>query len=198
MLKKVVLVNSYTGKSITAVVDTDDNEKAVIGAGKAPNEVAKVTDIVGIDEAIHRLSMAQNSTEDKAALFQGVARCLERNITTKKSFELQANRMKTPIYRGIIGDICEQISAGEKISTALEMYPRVFGPETVALVRAGEEAGQLPAVFKQIGSGQKKTLKIIKKLKNGMVYPAIVMVMAVAVIIVMSFTLVPALSKLYE
>lgn len=197
MLKKVALINSFTGKSITSVVDTDDNDKAVIGAGKAPNEVAKVSDIVGFDETIHRLSMPRNSIEDRAALFTGVARCLERNISTRKSFELQANRMKTAVYRGVIADICEQISAGEKISTAMDMHPNLFGPESTALIRAGEEAGQLPAVCNQIGSGQRKTVKIIKKLKNGMIYPAIVMVMSVAVVIVMSFTLVPALANLY-
>ena len=123
MLKKVDLINSFTGKTISAVVDTDDNEKAIVGAGKAPNEVAKVTDIVGFDESVHRLSMAKQSLEDRASLFAGVARCLERNISTRKSFELQANRMKTPIYRGVIAEVCDQISAGEKISTALEMYP---------------------------------------------------------------------------
>ena len=197
MLKKVDLVNSFTGKTISAVVDTDDNEKAIIGAGKAPNEIAKVSDIVGFDETIHRLSMAKQSLDDRAALFAGVARCLERNISTRKSFELQANRMKTPIYRGVIAEVCDQISAGEKISTALEMFPNLFGPESTALIRAGEEAGQLPSVCHQIASGQKKTVKIIKKLKNGMVYPAIVMVMSVVVIIVMSFTLVPALANLY-
>lgn len=197
MLKKVSLINSFTGKTIIAVVDTDDNDKAVIGAGKAPNEVAKVDDIVGFDEAIHRLSMPRQSLEDRANLFSGVARCLERNISTRKSFELQANRMKTAVYRGVIAEICEQISAGEKVSTAMEMFPELFGPESTALIRAGEEAGQLPGVCNQIASGQKKTVKIIKKLKNGMVYPAIVMVMAVLVIIVMSFTLVPALANLY-
>lgn len=197
MLKKVALVNSYTGRTITAVVDTDDNDKAIVGAGKAPNEIAKVTDIVGFDETIQRLSMPKQSVEDRTVLFAGVARCLERNISTRKSFELQANRMKSPVYRGIIADICSQISAGEKISTALEMYPKVFGPEIVALIRAGEEAGQLPTVCKQIGNSGKKTLRIIKKLKNGMIYPAIVLVMSVGVILVMSFTLVPALSDLY-
>ena len=197
MLKKVALVNSFTGKTITTIVDTDDNDKAVVGSGKAPNEIANVSDIVGIDETVHRLSLPGQSLEDRASLFTGVARCLERNISTRKSFELQANRMKSPIYRGVIADVCHEISAGEKISSALELYPKLFGPEVVALVRAGEEAGQLPAVCYQIGRGQKKTVRIIKKLKNGMIYPAIVLTMAVAVVMVMSFTLVPALAKLY-
>ena len=54
MLKKVVLTNIYTNKSMEVVVDTDDDVKAVLGAGKAPNETANVSDIVGADEFIWR------------------------------------------------------------------------------------------------------------------------------------------------
>ncbi|MEM7386234.1 MAG: type II secretion system F family protein [Verrucomicrobiota bacterium] len=197
MLKKVALENADTGKIITAVVDTDDNDKAVIGAGKAANEIAKITDITGLDETIHRLSGGKGSLEDRVALFAGVARCLERNISTKKSFELQANRVKSPKYRGVIADVAEKISMGEKISSGFECHPDLFGPEVVAMIAAGEESGQLPAVFEQIANGQKKTLIIVRKLKKAMIYPAIVIVIGVAVVIAMSFTLVPALADLY-
>jgi type II secretory pathway component PulF len=76
-------------------------------------------------------------------------------------------------------------------------HPDAFGPEVIALVRAGEEAGRLPVIFKQLANSQQKTLRIFRKLKNGMIYPAIVLLMSIGVIIVMSYTLVPAVSKLY-
>ncbi|MDG2122991.1 MAG: type II secretion system F family protein, partial [Verrucomicrobiales bacterium] len=109
----------------------------------------------------------------------------------------QANRMKSPRYRGAIAEVSHQISTGEKVSDAMGNFPDLFGEEVLALMRAGEEAGQLPQVCNELAKGQKKTLKIIKKLKTGMIYPAVVLVLALAVIMVMSFTLVPAVSKLY-
>jgi type II secretory pathway component PulF len=197
MLKKVVLTNVNSGRSQEIIVDTDDDGKAIVGSGKASNEVAKITSITGLDEKIYRMSGKKGSLDDRVNLFAGVARCLERNISTIKSFELQANRVKSPRYKGAIADIAAQISQGEKVSDAMAAHNDLFGEAMLALMRAGEEAGQLPEVCKRIAKGQKKTLKIIKKLKSGMIYPAIVLVIGIGVIITMSMTLVPALKGLY-
>ena len=117
------------------------------------------------------------------AFFSGLARCLDRNIGLIKSLQLQANRVKTPKYRGIIAELAYDLSIGEKFSDAASKHPMVFPMEILSLLIAGEEAGQLPAVCKRIGGAQKKTARIIKKLKTGMIYPCIVLVMAVGVVI---------------
>lgn len=197
MLKKVTLTNVNSGRTQEIVVDTDDDAKALIGSGKASNEVAKITSITGADEKIYRLSVKKPSLEDRVNLFAGVARCLERNISTIKSFELQANRVRSPRYKGVIADVAALISQGEKVSDAMGKHGDLFGEAMLALIRAGEEAGQLPEVCSRIAKGQKKTLKILKKLKSGMIYPCIVLVIGVGVIITMSMTLVPSLKNLY-
>jgi len=197
MLKKVSLTNNATGRTHSVVVDTDTDEKAMVGAGKAPNETARVTPITGADEFVHRMTSAQPTLEERVAVFGGLGRCLDRNISTIKSLELQAGRVKTPAYRGILAELSYQISMGEKLSDAMTRFPEAFPEEVLALVRAGEESGRLSLVCYQIANSQKKTVRILKKLKTGMIYPAIVLVMGVAVTIAMSFTLVPAISKLY-
>lgn len=197
MLKKVTLTNVNSGRTQEIVVDTDDDAKALIGSGKASNEVAKITSITGADEKIYRLSVKKPSLEDRVNLFAGVARCLERNISTIKSFELQANRVRSPRYKGVVADVSALISQGEKVSDAMGKHGDLFGEAMLALIRAGEEAGQLPEVCSRIAKGQKKTLKILKKLKSGMIYPCIVLVIGVGVIITMSMTLVPSLKGLY-
>ena len=197
MLKKVSLTNANTGRTEHVIVETDTDDKAIIGAGKAPNESAKVKALEGLDGAIQTATAPKGNMEDRVTLFRGVSRCLERNISTIKSFTLQATRMKSPRYRGAIAEISSQISAGEKVSDAMAGFPDLFGADVLALMRAGEEAGQLPEVCAQLAKGQKKTLKIIKKLKAGMIYPAIVFAIAIGVVILMSFTLIPAMSKLY-
>lgn len=198
MLKKVLITNIHTGKKHESMVDTDTNEKALIGSGVGSNETAAVEDITGVDEAVQRLTMAKDSVEDRVRFFSGMASCLERNIGLIKSLQLQANRVKTPKYRGIIAELTYDLSIGEKFSDAASKHPMVFPPEILSLLVAGEEAGQLAAVCKRIGGAQKKTARIIKKLKTGMIYPCIVLVMAVGVVIAMSFTLVPAMKNLYE
>ena len=198
MLKKVLLTNIHTLKSFDVVVDTDDDAKAILGAGKAPNEVAVVSDITGVDEGVHRITTPRPSGDEMVIFFGGFARCLERNISTIKSLELLSSRMKTPRFRGAIAEIAHNILTGDKLSDCFAMHPDLFSENIVALVRAGEESGQIAGVFKQIATTQGKAEKVLKKLRAGLIYPAIVLVLAVVVTIVMSFTLVPAISKLYS
>ncbi len=197
MLKKVSITNAQARGSLQTIVDTDTHEKALIGAAVAANETATIEDITGVDEAIHRLTLPKDSLEDRVKFFGGLGRCLERNIGVIKSLQLQASRVSSPKYRGTIAEMVYDLSIGEKFSDAIGKHPTVFPPEVYNLVVAGEEAGQLGPVCKRIGNSQKKTARIIKKLKTGMIYPAIVLVLGVGVVIIMSFTLVPAMEKLY-
>ncbi|MCB1224952.1 MAG: type II secretion system F family protein [Verrucomicrobiales bacterium] len=198
MLKKVKVTNVNTGRAIVTLVDTDTHEKALIGCGMAQNEVADIQDITGVDESIHRMTTTQGGVDDRAQLFSGLGRCLERNISMTKSLALQVNRMKSARYKGIIAELITAISSGEKISDAMLKFPDVFPDDVLSLVIAGEESGQLARVCKRIGSAQKKSSKIIKKLKSGLIYPAVVIVMGVGVVIAMSFSLVPAMSNLFK
>ncbi len=197
MIKKVALTNIHTGRRSISLVDTGTDEKAIVGAGKTTVETAEVSDVTGLDESIQRLTQKRNSLDDRVALFNGLAKCFDRNIPIVKSFHLQANRVKTPRFRGVVADVAHDLTQGEKISDAMEKKGDIFTPDIVALIRAGEESGRLPEIFRRIGSSQKKTSRILKKLKSGMIYPAIVTCLGIGVVITMSFTLVPAMTKLY-
>ncbi len=197
MIKKVSLTNIHTGRKSVTLVDTGTDEKALIGSGKTQVETAEISDVKGMDETIQRFSAKRNSLDDRVALFNGLAKCFDRNIPIIKSFHLQANRVRTPRFRGIIADVSHDLTQGEKISDAMQKKGDVFPPDIIALIRAGEESGRLPEIFRRLGNSQKKTSRIINKLKSGMIYPAVVTCLGLVVVIVMSFTLVPAMSSLY-
>lgn len=197
MLKKVVLTNIYTSKTAEVVVDTDDDGKAILGSGKAPNETAEVSDIGGLDEFVQRATGKKPNIEETVSFFSGFARCLERNISTVKSLELMAARLRSPRYRGAVAEISTRISGGDKLSDSFSSHPDLFAEDVIALIQAGEESGMIHQVLKQIASGNNKSAQILRKLRAGLIYPAIVLVLAVVVVIVMAFTLIPAISKLY-
>ena len=141
MLKKVTVTNVHTGTSFQAVVDTDTHEKALIGAGVSSSETAVIEDITGIDESVQRFTSPKDSPDDRVLFFNGLATCLERNIGLNKSLQLQANRVKTPKYRGVIAEMAYDLSIGEKFSDAASKHPVVFPMEILSLLIAGEEAG---------------------------------------------------------
>jgi len=126
MLKKVKLTNIYNGRTSEVIVDTDDDAKAIFGAGKAPNETAEVTDITGADEFINRATQKKPNLEESAGFFNGMARCLQRNIAVNKGLELMTGGLKSPRFRGAIGQISDRIMAGEKMSDAFAEHPDLF------------------------------------------------------------------------
>ena len=198
MLKKVKITNVHTGKSSEALVDTDSDDKAVIGAGVSSAETSTISTIVGIDEKLHRLTSPKPGTDDRAAFFAGLARCLERNISITKALNLQTNRVKSAIYKGMIAELVHGISTGDKLSDTMAKFPKLFPEDMLSLIIAGEEAGQLSKVCRRIAVASKKSSKVIKKLKGALVYPVVVIVLGVIVVIVMSFTLVPAMANLFK
>ena len=198
MLKKVKLTNIQNRQKSEIVVDTMSDDRALFGSGQMSNELAEVNSISGLDEVIQRLTLPGPSMGDRVGFFNGLAKCFDRNIPTIKSFQLQINRVKSPRYRGAIADICGDLQGGDRISDAMAKNPDLFTADMIALIRAGEEAGQLPVVLRRVGNSQKKTLTVMRKLKAGMIYPAIVLIIGVGVIITMSFTLIPAMAKLYS
>ncbi|MDF1812554.1 MAG: type II secretion system F family protein [Verrucomicrobiales bacterium] len=197
MLKKVELTNVHSGRKSNIIIDTGTDDKALIGAGKTSVETAQVKDVTGIDETVTRLTSAKIPLDDKVALFGGLARCFERNIPIIKSFQLQASRVRSPTMKGAIADIADELSQGEKMSDAMGKRTKIFSDDVIALIRAGEESGKLPEIFRRIANSQKKSSRIVKKLKTGMIYPGVVVTIGIGVVIAMSFTLVPAMSKLY-
>jgi type II secretory pathway component PulF len=197
MLKKVTITNINTGLKTQTLVDTDTHEKALMGSGLAQNETAVIEDITGPDEHIQRFSSPKGGVDDCGAFFSGLGRCLERNISMTKSLRLQVNRVISPRYKGMIAELIHCISSGEKFSDAMAKFPDLFTEDILSLIIAGEEAGQLARVCKRIGAAKKKSSKTMKKLKGALIYPGIVITLGVVVVIVMSFTLVPAMAKLF-
>jgi type II secretory pathway component PulF len=198
MLKKVRLTNVQNRQRSEIVVDTFSDERALLGSGLMSNEIAEVVNIGGFDETLQRMTLPGPSMGDRVGFFNGLAKCFDRNIPTIKAFQLQVNRVKSPRYRGAIADICADLQSGERISDAMAKHVDIFTPDMIALIRAGEEAGQLPVVLRRVGNSQKKAQTVIRKLRAGMIYPGIVLTIGIAVIIAMSFTLIPAMVKLYS
>lgn len=198
MLKKVKITNVHTGNKTVTVVDTDTHEKAIIACGMSSNEIADIEDVTGADEKLQRLTGKKGGVDDCAAFFSGLGRCLERNISIMKSLKLQVNRVRSAQYKGMIAELIEAISRGEKFSDAMNKFPDLFGDDVISLIVAGEEAGQLSRVCKRIGISKRKSSKTLKKLKGALIYPGVVVCLGVVVVIVMSFTLVPAMSNLFK
>jgi hypothetical protein len=97
MLKKVQLTNVHTGRKSTTVVDTSTDDKALVGSGKTPVETAEVSDIKGLDESIQRLTAKNHNLDDRVAMFNGLAKCFDRNTPSSRAFTSRPTGSNHPV-----------------------------------------------------------------------------------------------------
>lgn len=103
-----------------------------------------------------------------------------------------------PGFRQVIASLLEDIEGGLKLSEAMGNHLYCFDNVFVALVRAGEQSGQLTEVLDELSENIKWQDEIASQAKKALVYPAIVVTVIVAVIFVLMIVLVPQLAATFK
>jgi len=101
-------------------------------------------------------------------------------------------------FRQVIASVLEDIEGGLKFSEAMANHPYCFDNVFVALVRAGEQSGQLTEVLDELSENLKWQDEIASQARRALVYPSIVLVVIVAVIFVLMIFLVPQLASAFR
>lgn len=88
-------------------------------------------------------------------------------------------------------DLRAAISAGAGFGDALQRHPKMFGPDLVAMVRVAETAGNLDAVLESVSEERARTERLMDKIGSSLRYPAVLVVLAFAVMIFFLVAIVP-------
>jgi type IV pilus assembly protein PilC len=98
-----------------------------------------------------------------------------------------------PVFKSTVAGLLEDIEGGKRLSEAMENHPRAFDTVFTALVRAGEQSGQLPEVLSKLTENLKWQDELAAAAKKAMMYPMFVGVVVFALIFVLMVFLVPQL-----
>ena len=98
----------------------------------------------------------------------------------------------------LVGTIRGHVLAGESLPAALSRYPRTFTPLYRGLVAAGTETGRLPDVLARLAEYLDARLALRQKFTVALIYPALVTIVAIAVIAVLVTYVVPQVVSVYQ
>jgi type IV pilus assembly protein PilC len=102
---------------------------------------------------------------------------------------------QNPYFQKVLGGLAGEVEGGKMLSQALAEHPDVFDEVFVNLVAAGEQTGQLPAVFDNLSNTLKWQDELISQTKRLMIYPIIVLVIVSIAVTVLMVFLVPEMVK---
>jgi type IV pilus assembly protein PilC len=98
--------------------------------------------------------------------------------------------------RAIVGELVKEIEGGSTLSEALDRHPRVFSRLYVKMVVAGEAAGTMDSTLMRLAEFMERALKIGRRIKGALVYPAAVLFVAVGILSALSVFVIPRFKAL--
>jgi type IV pilus assembly protein PilC len=115
-----------------------------------------------------------------------------------QGLEIIATQADNREFRRVLMDVKLRVESGSTFADALGQHPKVFDELFVQLVRAGEIGGMLDTILQRLGAYIEKNEKLKRRVKGAMVYPSIVLTVAVGVTLVLLMFVTPTFEKMFK
>jgi len=127
-----------------------------------------------------------------------LALLLESGTDIVSALELIQSQITSRALKKTIGDVTSDIRGGSSLSTAMGKHPRTFPEVYHRTIAAGEQAGNLEVVLRQMADHLERSALTGKKIKSAMSYPIMIAAVAVVVVFVLVAYVLPKFNDLYE
>jgi type IV pilus assembly protein PilC len=112
--------------------------------------------------------------------------------------EILGSQAERPEMRRIINEVRESVSSGTTLSEALAKHRKVFDELYSNMVEAGEIGGALDSILVRLAVYREKADALARKVKGALVYPTVVVIVAIGVTTAMLTFIVPVFAKMFE
>lgn len=111
--------------------------------------------------------------------------------------DILATQMENKEFSKIVSQVKDSVQGGATLSEALGRHPKIYDTLYCNMVEAGEVGGALDAILNRLAVYREKADQLVRKVKGAMVYPAVIVVVAVAVTVGMLVFIVPVFAKMF-
>ena len=127
-----------------------------------------------------------------------LATLIDAGLPLLQSLNVLSKQEPNPNLRATIVALGESVQGGSTFSEALSAYPKMFNKLFVNMVKAGEIGGVLEVVLKRLAEYQEKANRLRSKIVSAMVYPTIILVIAVGILTFLMLVIVPKFKEMFE
>jgi len=127
-----------------------------------------------------------------------LATMVDSGIPLIQGLEILQEQVDNPRLRTVIGQMRGEVEKGASFSSALSHHKKVFSALYISMVKAGESSGTLDEILDRLAAYLEKMSNLIKKVKSSLVYPALVSIIAFAVVVFMFIVVIPVFKGIYE
>lgn len=138
------------------------------------------------------------TTRDLVIFTRQLSTMIDAGLPIVQALELLSSQEPNPHFKIIQRDIKTSVESGLTFGEALRKHPRVFDTLYCSLVSAGEAGGVLDTILSRLCVQIEKSEKIKKKVKGAMTYPVVTLIIAIIIVIVMLWKIIPTFQDMFS
>lgn len=196
------------GKQKAGMVEAADQDEAnakVSGMGLMPTSVAQTDESAANAEATPAKAKSAGfsfgkviKTEELTTFTRQLATLLQAGLPLLRALEVMTRQERNPRFKACLEQIADQVKSGNTFSDGLMQYPKIFDRLFINMVRAGEAGGVLDVVLSRLAGFMEKALKTKKKVQSAMIYPVVVVGVAVSIVVLLMVVVVPKFQDIFN
>ena len=136
--------------------------------------------------------------KDRIMFTRQLSTLIGAGLPLATSLRTVAEQTQAKAMKAIVEEILANVEAGKTLYDSFAQYPDIFNGVYLALIKAGETSGTLDLALKRLADQEEKDAAMMSKIKGALVYPAIILVVIIAVLAFMMIMVVPQVKDLYE
>jgi type IV pilus assembly protein PilC len=149
----------------------------------------------GSSQQINLSFLKRIKAADLAVFARQLATLITSGVSILRALEEQT---ESPLLKETIVDVRKLVEGGTSFGDALEHHPKVFSPLFVAMVRAGEAGGVLESSLQRVADQLEKDASLRRQIRSAMVYPILVITVAMLVLVALVSLLVPMFEGIFK
>src|SRR2546421_3491610 len=135
---------------------------------------------------------------DLSVMTRQLATMVSSGVTILRTLYVLEEQTESKLLKHALVEIRKSVEAGLPLSDALARHPKIFSPLYVSMVRSGEAGGLLESALQRTADQLEKEDALRRQVRAAMVYPAVVISFAVAVLLALVAFIVPVFAKVFK
>jgi type IV pilus assembly protein PilC len=145
------------------------------------------------------LSFGSKVTDKDIVVFtRQFATMIDAGLPLVQALDILSGQVENKALRKVLVQVKSDVESGSTYADALKKHPRVFSELYANMVAAGEAGGILDTILNRLAMYIEKAMKLKKKVKGAMVYPSVVITIAILVIAIIMIFVIPTFSRMFS
>ncbi|OGW38724.1 MAG: pilus assembly protein PilC [Nitrospirae bacterium GWC2_56_14] len=126
-----------------------------------------------------------------------LATMIDAGLPLVQCLEILGQQKESVALAKVVVQVRQDVEGGATFADSLKKHPKVFDNLYCNMVAAGEAGGILDTILQRLAAYMEKFAKIKKQIKSAMIYPSVILFVAVAVVSLLMVVVVPMLANIF-